>query len=359
MTLQDIGLIDLGFEFRGLGGNPTDSAITNDAAGEAWAFAFQVPKTGNIDRVLFRTGTVTTAANMAVTLETIGTDGLPSGSNYGGSAGVTWSPVDSDDNVTVELTLGTPAAATIGDIVVLRGEWSGSAGNLQIGYLTGSAGSGRGWPKVLPDTGSGFTLSTDGIPKVCLRYDDGTYCVPLGCVPPGGTGSINIASGSTPQEVGIWLNLPVAATIIGVKSVGRTFGTTQTNTLSLYTTPGGTPASQRSVAPNHNQLSLTNDWNCLFFNGYDISASTDYVLGFLQSSTNNLTLYYYDVANANYWGGFAGGSYFTWASRNSGGGAFTQTTTRKLVGSVAISKIHDGAGGGGGNANILGGSVIR
>lgn len=349
MTLVSVkGVMDWGFPSWGVAGIPTLSSILNDAAGEAWAFAFQVPQTGTIDRIIFHTGTVTTAQNMTVTLETVGTDGLPSGSNYGSSTGATWAPVDTDDNKTIEVTLGATASATVGDIVCVRGEWSGTAGSLNINYISGSSATSRGFPKVLPDTGSGFGLTTDGIPMVAVRYNDGTYVVPVGCAPPGTITSINSSSSTSPQEIGFWINAPFAATVIGARTTARTFGTTQTSTLALYTTPSGTPSSQRSTAPTHSQFSVTNDDIVQIFNPYDISASTDYVLGYLQSSTSNLTLYYYDVENANHWGNFAGGSSITYASRNSGGGAFTNTTTRKLIGGVLLSQIHDGTGGGGG-----------
>lgn len=348
MALTSVnGTAEWGFPWWNAISQPILSSILNDAAGEAWAFAFQVPKTGTIDRVLFHTGTVTTAQNMAITLETVGTDGLPSGSAYGGSTGATWSPIDTDDNKTVEITLGGTASATVGDICCVRGEWSGSAGNLNINYLGGS-GVGRKFPKVLPDTGSGFGTSTYGIPMVCLRYNDASYVVPFGCAPPGTVTSINTSSSTSPQEIGFWINAPFAATLLGAWATCRTFGTTQTSTMALYTTPSGTPASQRSVAPTHSQLTPVNDAVGLMFNPYDLAASTDYVLGFLQSSTSNFTLYYYDVENANHWGGFGGGSSITYASRNSGGGAFTNTTTRKLIGALFLSQIHDGTGGGGG-----------
>jgi len=344
MALVDCEVL-FGADLNQLAG-PSITSILNDAASEAWAFSFQVPLTGTIEAVVFRAGTVTSFQDMTISLETVGTDGLPSGSNYGSSTAGTWTGGSS--NTSPEVTLGTSATATIGDLVCVRGEWAGSAGNLNVNYLFGASASSRRFPKVLPDTGSGFVLTTGGKPMICLKYSGGIYVVPRGCAPPlSALTTVNTSSSSSPQEIGFWLTPNVKAMLAACSVPMRTYGTTSNNTVAIYTTPAGTPSSQRSFTANHNQVACVGHHQTFSWNPYEVAASTDYVIGFLQSSVSSIDLTVVDVADANHWGGWAGGSNLVYASRNSGGGAFTKTTTRKILGNVFFSQIDDGAGGGG------------
>jgi len=328
--------------------------ILNNAAGEAWAFSFQIPKTGTIEAVVIRAGTVTSFQNMAISLETVGTDGLPSGSNYGSSTAGTWTGGSS--NTSPEIALGTNAAATVGDLVCVRGEWSSTAGDLNVQYAYGASATAVRYPKVLPDTGSGFVLTTVGSPMICLKYSGSEYIVPVGCYPPlSAATTISITSTSTPQEIGFWITPQVTCEVEGGWINSRTFATSQTSSFTLYTTPSGTPASQRLAVFTHDQQSTIGQRNSFSFNPYTMNASTDYVLGCLQNNTTSYQISYIDVTDVNHWGGWAGGSNLVYASRNSGGGAFTKTSTRKVLGSLLLSGVD---AGGGGLAKLIGNNSL-
>jgi len=336
---------------------PTAANILNDAAGEAWAFSFIVPKTGTIEAVVFRAGTVTSFQDMTISMETVATTGLPSGTNYGSSTAGTWTGGTS--NTSPEVALGTSATATVGDIVCVRGEWAGTEGNLSIQYVSGASAISRRFPKVIPDTGSGFVLTTLGTPMITLKYSGSEYLVPDFCYPPCTISSLNISSSTSPQEVGFWWTPTAKMKINGVSIYSRPLGTSQTSTISLYTTPAGTPASQRSIAITHDQFaSTTTNENSRTFNPYEVAASTDYVIGILESSTSNHTINYVDVTSASHFGDWAGGANLTWASRNSGGGAFSETTTRKVIGSLFINEIDDGTGSGTGLPKLIGNNSL-
>jgi len=81
-SLVDVG--EMSWPVPYVSGPDTAGNRIIDAAGEKVAFIFEAPKTGTIDRLLFRTLGVTSGATVDVRLETIdASNGHPSGTLWG------------------------------------------------------------------------------------------------------------------------------------------------------------------------------------------------------------------------------------------------------------------------------------
>lgn len=317
-----------------------------DAAGEACGFIFQAPRTGNIDRAIFHTGTVTTAQNMTMSLEGVNTSGLPDGANYGGSTPGTWTPVDADDNVAADVAFGTAGAVTLGDLICIRFEWSGSAGNLNI--INHAPGYGvDGLTRCFQDTGAGNVIS-NATPVLCLHYDDGTYVVPHWCSPPGNISNFNIDNTSNPREVGFFLRSPCEMTIEGLIYFMRDFATTEAINVNLYETPLGTPSAVRTVNATHDKFGGLNN-GYVNFAPYTVIEGQEIAIGWSNPDTaTDFSFAQKLVTNSDYWGGYGGGLNLVFASRATmGATSFTEAPTRKPLGQLLVTKIQSGSSSGG------------
>jgi hypothetical protein len=210
-----------------------------DANSEATAFVFQAPKTGTIDRVGFRTATVTTGDTVTVSLQAVdASTGNPTGTLFGTNTSGTQVISASDDNVWFEVTLTAGASVTRGDVLalVVALPSSGSTGNMQITraqtpFLTqfpyGSNFTGGSWAKTTQGAGCG-----------ALRYSDTTWPYTLGMFPiASGNGpfgqSNSFSSSSTPDERGSKITMPFPCKVTG--SWARASGTTAGDfTMKLY-----------------------------------------------------------------------------------------------------------------------------
>ena len=319
-----------------------------DAAGEKACAVFVVPKSGNIDRVGFLTRTVTTSETLRVGLETVDSSYLPTGTQYGGSAvGTQVAPAA---NSFYEVTLATPAAAVIGDIIAAVVQFDAAIGNLQIGNWDGFGGAQlAAIPFVAQYTGGAWS-KLGSTPGLSIRYDDGTYEF-VGAVPFKPRNDVFFQSGSTPDERGNIVRLPVQMRAWGVQ-----FGTGSANDFDivLYDSDGSTVLRSLSFAgaqiPGINGRT---HW-VPFASPVTLNADTDYRLTFKPTVTSNLNIREVEVITSAMLDMLPGGSAIHKTSRTDAG-AWTQDTLRRVWAlGLVVDQIHDGSGGGGGINSVWG-----
>ena len=189
-----------------------------DATDDRVAFIFMVPKTGNITKVGFRVDTVTTAQTIRVSLCTVDdTTGDPTTTLYGSSAaGTQASPAA---NTFYEVTLATPAAATIGDIVAVVLQFDTTVGNvtINVGMATYGARATTSFPYLdvfATAWTKGAANSVNCIPNCSIGYDDGTYPY-NGMIAYFSLSSLAFNNGSNPDEIGNRFTLPFPARVSG------------------------------------------------------------------------------------------------------------------------------------------------
>jgi hypothetical protein len=326
----------------GLAGQPGDVNYAMNSTSDNVQISCAVPRTGSITDILFAMNTVTTGDTLKVELQDVGTNGLGDGTPYGSSASGTLVVAAGDDDKVLVAPLGTAAStATEGDMCVVKITFnSWVAGNMNIGGINGALDY-----RSMPSIELNGSIQRD-IPMVTFKYSDGKYFTPQGCFPPGHANSI---PWDTPDEKGIVITLPFAATLTGVSMWGRPTGTTQGIELNLYD-DSATPVSLATTFTEltHDMLQNAVDGVAYVPITYSLVADTTYYLGLCPLTANNYEMFRHNLGSEGlfHWDDGTNtttqtGSYATrtrtTGSNPDGGPAFTVSATQTLK---PIWKIH-------------------
>lgn len=323
--------------FPELGGyNAGYNTFAIDASGEKVAGIFTVPKTGNITKVGFRTGTVTTPQTLRASLQTVdAATGAPTGTAYGGSAaGTQTSPAA---NTFYMVTLGTQASATKGDIVAIVVEFDSTVGNLQI--AGGVDWLDSGYPYC-----SHFTASWAKqvrVPVMTFEYDDGSYenarLVPFSTYAVSTTFHVN----TTPDERALRFSMPFSCRIVGMAAFvdhdgDAEFVLYEGMTQKAIATCDKDITSSVSAARRHSRL---------FDAPHIYIPNTECFLSVKPTTTTSVTLLEITVPSAAAMDSLDGGQAFHHATRTDAGSWSKVTTQRPLI-AMIIDQLDDGFGKG-------------
>jgi len=316
--------------------------VTIDASGEKAGFVFAVPKTGTIDRVGFTTRAVTTAQTLRAGLETTDTTNyLPTGTQYGGSAvGTQASPAA---NTFYEVTLGTGASATKGDIIAIVVQFDATVGNLVIGSIDNeSGGANTSFPYVAAYTTSWAKVNT-AVGMHSVRYSDGTYEHVGQCVPTSPRDDTFFNNGSAADEIGNRFTLAAPCRVAGIFS-----GVNHISAAVDYVLYEGTTALGTISVPAGLQAASTGYEHFYFSSPLTLSAGTVYRLVVKPTTTSNANVREAIMLNAAMLDMLPGGSDWYKTSR-ADAGSWTDTDTRRIWAlGLLIDQIDDGASAGGG-----------
>lgn len=320
------------------------TSLLIDASGEKVEFVFNIPKTGNITQVGFRTGAVTSAQTLRVELQTVdGTTGDASGSAYGGMVkGTQASPAA---NTFYDVALGTAASATQGDTVAAVIEFDGTVGNLNIAYLVSLM------QKSMPYVGlyTGTWAKSIGVPVLSIKYDDGSY-YDCSCWPGSAFNTQNINTGTATDERALKFKFPYPVRVRGAWVYSSPAGTTSDYDVVLYDSDGTTALQTKSVDANNLQTTGARRISHAYFPASQtLSKDTFYRLSIKPTTANNLTFDDFSVDSAGILDSIGGGQNFHLSTR-ADAGAWTDTTTKRPFCGLILDQFDDGtAVGGGGN----------
>jgi hypothetical protein len=333
---------------RNPAGAPGTNSLTIDAASEKVAMIFQAPKTGSIDRVYFKTGTVTTGATVDVRLETVDSaTGDPTGTLVAANTNASQVIGNSDDNVWFEVTLTAAGAVTRGTfyaIVVVNP--AGSPGNLSIHELNDDA-VGSAYTTLFTTVWTKQVGSSIG----AVRYNDGSYDYMPGFWPFNAINSLAINTGTTPDEVGLIFQLPFPVRVAGAWVWADFDGDAD---IKLYDSDGTTVLASISTDLNIRRVT-SGDVHIFFFTASaELLKNTNYRLSLLPTTATSLTLYEYQMTSAELLNIMAGGQAFHRTDRTDAG-AWAQTTTKRPQMGLVLDAFDDGVGGGssGGPVQIM------
>jgi hypothetical protein len=331
------GLIIPQYYERGGAANFTNTTL--DAAGETYALVFQAPKTGTIDRIGFRTGTVTTGNTVDVRLETVSaTTGDPSGSLVAVGANAAVAIADGDDNVWKEATLTTPCAVTRGTLYAACVVVPAST-NLQIASLGTVADWIGGWNFPYEDSFlAGAWAKGANSPTFNVRYTDGTYPV-LGNLPVSAIAATTFNSDSSPDERGLYFTLPFPARLSGAMLNAAFVGG---STLTVYDSDGSTVLTSLTIDADHIRTTSPGPGRYLFPSAVELDKDEAYRLTVLPASTSDNTLTHLTVSSAAMMDALDGGQAFHLTTRE-GGGAWSQTTTQRPLIHLVLDACDDAA----------------
>ena len=329
--------------------NLTASLI--DAAGEKVAMICQAPKSGNIAKVRFTTGTVTTGDTVTVSLQTPNASGDPDGAilGTGNSAYGSQVVLATDDNKSFLVTLTSPCAVTVGQWLAVVIEYSSYvAGNMQI--VATAAAYSQAFCIPWLDTYTGTWTRTGGAVVTMFEYDDGSHAPSPAVLPFHLSGSVAIYTAVDadldPHEYGNLFTVPIAMRAIGWwTSVYSTAGADYE--VKLYSK---TTADCDTV----HTIAIDGDWGRTltypiigrFAEPVSLVTGATHRITMHSTSSTGQRLYYIPVLavaelDALSWGQNCYGI------RKSNAGAWTDINTMRYQIGIIVDQITTAAGGGG------------
>lgn len=189
---------------------------TLNGSGEYYAIGFVIPKSGTITKIAFQISAITSSQDLVVGLETVGSDGIPTGTDYGGSSAGTITPTTGHSVV----TLGTAATASRGDVAQAVIRWSGTEGDLNLSYFSGAVRS-----VMSSHYYDGTNNATNDGPMLLLGYDDDTWEAvhPNVALNDGTTYSETLVLNGD-DEAGLLFRVPTEMRLIGATAFVRELG---------------------------------------------------------------------------------------------------------------------------------------
>jgi hypothetical protein len=308
-----------------------------DATGEAQALVCQVPQSGVIDRIAFKTAAITTGGTVTCTIEGVSaTTGDPDGVPIGSGTVVV---ADSDDNTWKECTLSATATVTRGNVMaVVITVPNGFSGNLSD--LNTLADWIQGWQFPYEDLfqGGAWGKVSNGVP-LAVRYSDETY-PPLGTFPLSAIAATTFNSGSTPDERGLKFTLPFPARLSGVL-LNATFG--GGGTIKVYDSDGTTVLTSLAIDPE--QVLSTNPGTSRFVLPTTVSLSKDtaYRITLLPGSVTDNSLVNLTCASAALLDALDGGQAFHLCTRTNGGAWDDTLTAQRPLIHLVLDAFDDAA----------------
>lgn len=220
-----------GFASGALGAAAT---ATLDGASDAFALTFCPPVAGDLEAFAFRTVTVSVTSgplDFDGRIESVGTNGRPSGTLLDTDSNGAISVADTDDNVIKTCTLTTPVAVTPGTPIAIRVNAPGS-GTFSV-TNGGFVGSGftwtpNGFPLYMVDTNGDGTFDAFGatLAPVIIVQIDGVWYPIDACWPFSAMNLTNYTSASNPNERAVRIEYANGVQVCGMRAyIGNLSGT--------------------------------------------------------------------------------------------------------------------------------------
>jgi hypothetical protein len=320
-----------------------------DASGEKIGCVFRAPKTGTLGKVRFFTGTVTTGDTLKVSFQDV--DMATGNPDETADQYRTIVVANSDDNAWLTTGLittdgtdtGGKRSVTRGDLLAIVIEYdSYVAGNMNVQNTTAILDYGNGAYTCLK-TGGTWVKTTNTIGCFELEYDDGTLAY-TDTLLPGAGSATTIASNTTPDEAALYFRFPVGVTVGGAYVFLDLDAATD---VVLYDTDGTTALATVSLDSDVRAGLTANGTMVVFPTEIDLTANLWYFLSIKPTTTTAVGYRRMTVRATASMDMFDLGQNAYLATRTDAGVWGTTTTIRPRA-SLLVTKIHDGAGGGGG-----------
>lgn len=330
---------------------------TLDASTERRAYLFEVPKTGTLDKAEFRLGAVTFngASVFRVSFQNVDlTTGFPDATQdqYRDMTALSANAWNAPGLMTSDGTDGgAKRSVTKGDLLAVVFEYQTftAADSVVLSYLDTSSVFGN-FPYGALFTGT--WAANTGTPLLALKYNDGSYHVPIGSIPVASLNSVTtFNTGSTPDERGLLFQFPFPVEVEGAWVRTDLDGDAE---LILY---DNADVAQRTVTLDKDvDATAAGAYRRhIFSSALSLSANTNYRLVMKPTSATNLSVYDWlsGVSLANY----IGGSTWKYTERTDAG-VWTDTADKRPWMGLILSGFDDAAGGGGGFPDVIDGGPV-
>ena len=303
------------------------------------------------------------STNVRIGVNDVGATGLEDGTHdvfadvTGGGGGLTGSTVN-----TVTMTSGTKTISH-GDLVALVVEMTARGGTDSI-VMPRSSTNGLVIPYATADTGSGPAKGAFGAPYIAIEFDNGVIGWMTNHMPRGVVAGSGFNSGSTPDEYALVFQVPFKASAVGIYALLSSLASTDDFEMILYSDPLGTPVAERTITQDMDLADTNGEqvWSRTFATAYTLSANTDYAIAIRPTTANSVAIFEIGLGTngANLRKATPFGTNCSRYTRTNQSGAFgSQSTILIPAFGLWVGSLSDDVSSGGGNANILGGSVIK
>lgn len=350
--LKSIGSTRLWSDVHNVSSVLTSSSLDFNSTYTRIAAICAVPKSGDITGVCFALQGVTTAQDIRAAIQTL-SSGLPSGSNYKGSASGTIASASLAANQVLDVTLGTQAtAAVVGDSVAIVLDWPGTAGNVKALMPASGSTPTVNYSVFARYTASAWSKTFSTAMVAGFKYSDGSYaaCAPLFSALAALSYNGDAAGA---DEYGIVLPIAAKCRAIGATAYFQT-GTPPANLLmTLYS--GTTPVASCKLDGSWLYTSVAGFRQFLFSTPVELAPGTYRLALTCEGSAASIPLSISTVtSNAQLatWPGGAG-SYLTkrvdgvtWSSGTPsyGAAAWTDVDTQHVPLALIVDQLDDGGG---------------
>jgi hypothetical protein len=346
-----------------LSGVPALTTHVTVATGQYASWVMSAPRDMVVSHIGLTPGTVTASGILDLRIETVGTDGIPTGTLWD-------NPTDTTNKVTAagqgvggaSLASNTwslwalTGAATItkGQIFAVKFASGGSGTSVVIQRLNNNSNVNFGMPYFYNDTGS--PAKAAGRPCVFALGSSETSFYNLSAAIPVSAAYATLStfnSGSDPNAAGVRFQVPFKCRCVGLNvSPGTAVGDFNIMIQNDSNTEFG--SSSTLMEGDRFSVAAAPPRNRVFFDtAVTLEKDTWYRAVIEPTSVTNCSMYYATVASADILSGMIGGSNFYYTARTST--TWNDTTTRVPLLELLIDQVDDGTGSGGGAAHIIGG----
>lgn len=330
--------------------NSNFQAKVIDASAEKVAFIFNVPKTGTLNGIGFRLGTVTTGDTLKASFQDVdATTGNPDGTAdqfrtvvIAGTDDDKWIDVDSSPSLGLMTSdgtdTGTKRSVTRDDLLSIVIEFNSFvAGNMEIQTLGGNSAADN--THYVDHFTAAWAKDANASPIFALKYSDGTYAYISGCFPAKDSNVVGVNTGSTPDEVALYFQVPFSCKVNGA-AIGVDLD--EAADVVLYDSDGTTVLASKSLDADLRANTIRVPHECQLTET-TLLANTNYRLAIKPTTVTNISVPFIDVAAQAIFDQMSGGQNMHWSQRTDAG-AWSQTTTRRPWMAIRISALDDGTG---------------
>lgn len=363
MALRDVGGVNLvpGLIARAESAPVIVQSIL-DAGGELCGAVIQIPKTGNISKIGFRTVAVTVSDAIKVSLQTVDeTTGRPTGTlihadAYGIQASVS-------TNTTYWVSLQNPVAVTKSNtpIAIVVEFNSYVSGNLRIiSAIRGFPSADIRFPYAFQFLGSAWTFLDDS-PNLGLEYDDGEIKPMVLAFPAIATSTISWDTNNNPDRIGLRVSVPYNCRVSGIFALIDLDGDAD---IEIYDSDGITVSETISLDKDIRSSATNGVFFIYLVTPIELTKDTFYRVIVHPTTGTNIVIYYLDVTNdgaveaMNAIDGGVNMHYTTCDGSPSAEGDWTQTATRRPLIGLMIDQLDDGYAPVEGLASISGVTIL-
>ena len=358
MAVQNFKNVMIPDPMGGASGVPSYTTTTwvIDAASEAAGIVLQPPKAGDIRKIWFRVGTVTSGATIDIRVETVSaTTGFPTGTLWATNTNGSVAIANNDDGTLFGVTLTADATVVKTDrIAIVIKNPSSSFGNMQIVGVADTSAV-QNMPYGLLFTGGAWAqIAVSLIPICIIEYSDGSYAPQNGLIIAKLVNTTTYNSGTNPNHRALRFSLSVPVRVSGCWLWADLDG--DTDLLLVADNWDGTDGNALAKVSLDKDIRGVATGNIGFYDfatAVSLSANTIYRLVIKPTSVTSLSVYDITAGTNAQWAAMPDGGiefYLSTANNPTVAGSWTDTTTSRPMCGLILDGFDDGAGG---SAGIL------